>query len=768
MDADQIRIGDWVLEVRRNRLHRDGESIALEPLATEVLAHFAAHPGKVVSTDELVEEVWARKFVGDAPVYRVVAELRRALQDDARRPQYIETIRKRGYRLVADVEVLAGDGGVAPQQIGQAQAPAADAPSDTIIEQPLSRAPARSAMRRGLIILIGFAIAVGFLLINRFAINSGPEDGQSATNIGSTASIAILPFSNLSDDPDTEYFGDGLAEELLNLLATVDGLRVAARTSSFHFKGKNPTIGEVAGLLDVATVLEGSVRRSDDTIRVIVKLVDADSGEQLWSARYERPLADLFAVQDDIANQIIDALAPRIGGAQKPKIESDTGKITPDQFERFLLARRHFHEGTDDSIETARDQFLALTKVAPGYAPAWAWLARSWLAMRIGVSTETARQSARDAVDTALLLDPQEAMAYIAEGRLNARNANISAALESYDRALELDPNLVDAYLERQSALVELGKPDLAIASLYKARSIDPLHPRVLTDLAHLLNLQGNPEEALHNIDKLALVNPVAAISAEIHLLEDNYEIGRALYLYEQTGRGGSIEFAFFSLAVDLHHEIAERGDSPLLPVALARVGRREQALEALGVVKDRIGNGHLRADIEFQTHIILGNFELAHEQLWQRWSSQGSESAQAEMSILDRIALGALVVKLGRIDQSASVMDALRQDAVAASELHTAVFHLQRGLIAGVEGDLDEAYEHLSAAADNGFLGFWLYGTPTPHPWLFDTDPRFERVFARFTQSRDRQVAILNRLRQTKPTPEEVRQEFLAELAKR
>ena len=519
-------------------------------------------------------------------------------------------------------------------------------------------------------------------------------------------------------------------------------------------------------MLNVATVLEGSVRRSDDTIRVIVTLVDADSGEQLWSARYERPLADLFAVQDDIANQIIDALAPRIAGAQQPKIESDTGNISPNQFERFLLARRHFHEGTDDSIEMARDQFLALTKVAPGYAAAWAWLARSWVAMRVGASTESARQSARDAIDTALLLDPQEAMAYIAEGSLHTRNANFSAALASYDRALELDPNLVDAYLERQSALVELGKPDLAIASLYEARSIDPLHPRVLTDLAHMLNLQGKTEEALDNIDKLALVNPVAAISAEIHLLEDNYEIGRALYLYEQTGRSGSLEFGFFSLAVDLHHEIAERADSPLLPVALARVGRHEAALEALEVVKGRIGNRHLRADIEFQTHIILGNFELAHEQLWQRWSSQGSESAQAEMSILDRIALGALIVKLGRVDQISPIMDVLRQDAVAASELHTAVFHLQRGLIAGVEGNLDEAYDHLSAAADDGFFGFWIYGTPIPHPWLYDSDPRIERLFTRYAQSRDRQVAILNRLRRAEPTPAEVRQEFLAELA--
>lgn len=766
MNAERIRIGAWVLDVSLNRLKRDEESVTLEPLATEVLAYLSANPGKVVSADELIEEVWSRKYVGDAPVYRVVAELRRALKDDARQPLYIETIRKRGYRLVADVEVVAGDRDDAPHDGGQPQVRADKAANETVIEESAAQAHTRSGTRLGAIILVVVAAVVGFLLFDRFVLDTGPENDQGASVDANAPSIAVLPFSNLSEGPGNEHFGDALAEELLNLLSTVDGLRVAARTSSFHFKDKNPTIGEVADLLNVATVLEGSVQRSDGKIRVSVRLVDAQSSEMLWSERYERSLADIFALQDDIANQIVDSLSPRLAGEAQPRIVSDTGNITPDQFERFLLARYRLQEGTDEGIEQARNDFLLVTKSAPGYAPAWAWLARSLTATRIGVPTEVARQSAQDAIDTALLLDPNEAMAHVAEGGLHARYTDYSAALQSYDRALELDPDLVDAHLERQNALVELGEPDLAIASLYKARSIDPLHPRVLNDLAHLLNLQGKTEEAFDHVDKLALVNPAAAMSAEIHLLEDNYEIGRTLYLYEATGRSDSFEFSFFSLATGLHHEVAERGGSPFAPVALAVTGQREAALDVLEVVKERIGNLHLRADIEFQTLIALGDFDLAHEQLWRRWSSQGTESPEAEMSILDRIALGALVVKLGHVDQFEPVTDALRKDAAAASELHTSLYNAQRGVIAGVEGNLDAAYEYFSAAADEGFLGMWLYGTPIPHSWLFDDDPRFESVFAKFSLNRDRQVAILNRLRQTQPTPAEVRQEFLADLA--
>ncbi|HVF35179.1 MAG TPA: adenylyl cyclase, partial [Candidatus Saccharimonadia bacterium] len=250
-------------------------------------------------------------------------------------------------------------------------------------------------------------------------------------------SIAVLPFVNMSQDKDNEHFGDGLSEELLNLLTQVPGLRVAARTSSFHFKGKDATIAEIAAALQVETILEGSVRRSGSTMRVVAQLISAKDGSHLWSGKYDRELDDIFAVQDDIAAQILKALRPRLapGEAELPK--SAQGEIGAELFERFLWARNLTYDGTQASADLAHAEFLAITKAAPNYALGHAWLARSWLAMeeRAGgaVSPGIALPAAQAAVDAALAVDPQEAMAHYAQGLLWGRHDDEGKALVAFD-----------------------------------------------------------------------------------------------------------------------------------------------------------------------------------------------------------------------------------------------------------------------------------------------------------------------------------------------
>ncbi|MGD2032770.1 MAG: adenylyl cyclase, partial [Gammaproteobacteria bacterium] len=293
------------------------------------------------------------------------------------------------------------------------------------------------------------------------ARTSPADPSPDKSPVGTLDSIAVLPFVNMSEDKENEHFGDGLSEELLNLLAKVDGLRVAARTSTFYFKDKDATIADVAAALDVDTVLEGSVRRSGDTIRVVAQLIDASDSTHLWSEKYDRPLTDIFKVQDDIANQIVAALRPHLGADVTPVIASGTADISPEQFERFMLARHEYWESTEDSVTEARDEFLALTKSAPGYAPAWAWLARSWLALESltdgRVPASIAEPAADRAISTALELDPEEPMAHVAKGWLEIYREHNSMALKSFDRAVQIDPMQVDALMGRQRALIGLG-----------------------------------------------------------------------------------------------------------------------------------------------------------------------------------------------------------------------------------------------------------------------------------------------------------------------
>ena len=186
----------------------------------------------------------------------------------------------------------------------------------------------------------------------------------------------------MSEDEANEHFGDGLSEELLNLLAKVPELKVAARTSSFHFKGKDSTIADIAKALQVDTVLEGSVRRSGDTIRVVAQLIAASDGTHLWSEKYDRQMSDIFVVQDEIAGPHRQGAAAEAGRGGQAGVRQWWRRDHPDLYERFLIARRGFYDDTLESAKLAHQEFLAIAEAAPDYAPVHAWLARTWLAVQ--------------------------------------------------------------------------------------------------------------------------------------------------------------------------------------------------------------------------------------------------------------------------------------------------------------------------------------------------------------------------------------------------
>jgi transcriptional activator of cad operon len=284
-----LRIGDWLVNPLSGEIARGGERVRLEARTMRLLLCLAETPGEVVSIDDLLSRVWSGVVVTPDSVYQAVAGLRRLLGDDAKQPAYIVTVPRLGYRLIARVAAPAEEQRPAP---------------------PRTRAISRMRAALAVVILLGVGSLTYYVLAARVA-TSEPAAGAAATTT-SPRTIAVLPFLDLTDGMNEEPFADGMTEELIHKLSKVPGLRVPAPTASFYFKGKQLPLAEIAKSLQVSYVLDGSVRKSGDTLRVAARLVRADDGYVVWSETYDRPVDDKLMVQDDIAGEVTSALRASI------------------------------------------------------------------------------------------------------------------------------------------------------------------------------------------------------------------------------------------------------------------------------------------------------------------------------------------------------------------------------------------------------------------------------------------------------------------------
>jgi transcriptional activator of cad operon len=293
-----LRIGDWIVNPMSGQMTRGEETVRLEARTLRLLLCLAEHAGEVVSIDDLLNQVWQGVIVTPDSVYQAVTSLRRLLGDDPKQPVYIATVPRRGYRMVATV----GPGDQpAPSRVPQ--------PAANEEYPPRSEAVPRSGSRRlyARLLFIGgllLVACVAFYLVTR----PHPLQPAAAVAVPNPRSIAVLPFLDMTDTMNEEPFADGMTDELIDKLSQTQGLQVASPTSSFFFKGKQVTVEEVGKALDVAFVLDGSVRKSGNTLRVSARLVRANDGFVVWSQTYDRSWADKLMIQDDIADEAAKAM----------------------------------------------------------------------------------------------------------------------------------------------------------------------------------------------------------------------------------------------------------------------------------------------------------------------------------------------------------------------------------------------------------------------------------------------------------------------------
>ncbi len=469
---ERYRIVDLVLDVDTQSVDRDGREIQLPKLSFDVLLTLARRAPAVVSTDDLMQEVWGDVVVNDETITQRIKLLRNALGETGKE-SHIATVRGRGYRLVGTVERL-------------------DTELGAVAASVKWRVP--SVLVATLVIVIGAT----------WWWNGRSETPPTAWN-----SIAVLPFVNMTDDEQTEYFSDGMSEALLNRLAQLPGLRVPSRTSSFYFKDKDLTLPEIARELDVATVLEGSVRRSQDRVRITVQLIDARADTHIWSGEFDRELTDVLAVQDEVAAAVVEALNLPSIVAQTAPIGGGATDRTVEAYDRFLQARRLSYDPTPRSLEQAIE-LLEEANALADYAPAQALLATTYLdlAWRGNFPRQQAIERARQALETALAIDDQSAEVHSAVAVFKGLTGDADGEETALRRAIALNPNYADAHLLLGFNLRGQRRTAEATQSYQTALSLDPFNPAVLDEISidHMLN--GNYSAAITQFQRRLLLQP--------------------------------------------------------------------------------------------------------------------------------------------------------------------------------------------------------------------------------------------------------------------
>lgn len=450
--APPFSVGHWDVDPAGGCISRNGTRVRLEPRVMDVLVYLAARPGQVVSREELEATVWAGRVVSYDALTGTMQKLRKAFADDARQPRIIETLSKRGYRLVAPV-----------------------GPPHTATQ--LQLAGNRAQLRRVLPVL-----AVALLLATATALFRHAPTQMHADRAelpATPAAIAVLPFENLSDNPDQEYFADGMTDDLITALAQQPELFVIARDSTFFYKDQTDDIRDIARRLKVRYVLHGSVRRAGERIRLNVQLIDTTSGSHLWAERYDGKLHDVFKLQDDITRRILAALVTRIGAAQQSGRQRRAS--SPEAYDFFLHGRnRFFQYASKQDNAKARELYRQTLELDPDFALAHAMLAWTHVFEAMngwGEDRADALLQAELTANQALELASNLPVAYFVRGLVFRERGDYDLALAEAEQAIALDPNYANAHVLLATLLYYTGQPQEGLEMILKAMQLNPHHP---------------------------------------------------------------------------------------------------------------------------------------------------------------------------------------------------------------------------------------------------------------------------------------------------
>jgi TolB-like protein/DNA-binding winged helix-turn-helix (wHTH) protein/Tfp pilus assembly protein PilF len=499
-----FEFADFELDVSRFELRRDGAALKLEKLPMELLILLVSARGGLVSREHIVAKLWGPNVIVDFEhgINTAIRKIRLALDDDREQPRYIETVVGKGYRFTCPVVAKtpqAETAGAAP--IDSGRQPRALHPS-----APLALFGPRS---RPLWLL---GVVTLFILATVLAIAPhGWEDrmlGRAAAP--RIESVGVLPLANLSGDPAQDYFADGMTDELIVALARLGTFRVISRTSMMQYKRTEKPLPKIARELGVDALVEGSVSRSGEQLRVRAQLIHAAADQHLWADTFERSVGDVLTLQSDLA----DAIARRIEARLAPEGRAShvrAGSLIPAALDAYLKGRLAWHRRTEAGLQEAIDYFRQAIALDPGYAAAYSGMADSYTALGYFsyIAATEAFSAAREAALKALELDPTLAEPHASLGYVHLYyDWDRTAAEREFKEAIALNPNYSAAHHWYGVFLTALGRHDEAAVAIARARELDPLSPAISTDIGFHLYYSRRYDEAMRHLDAVVAAKP--------------------------------------------------------------------------------------------------------------------------------------------------------------------------------------------------------------------------------------------------------------------
>jgi len=579
LSARIFRFDDWTLNLSSGELERGGVRARLQEHPLQVLASLLDNAGQVVTREQLIAKLWPTTIVDfDTGLNTAVRKLRAALGDTAETPRYIETIPRRGYRFIGTVR---GEERPVPSAVGAPATPIAAGPTapDPATAASLADAGRGASGDRRRFVNVGISLLAALIVLTLagWLIQSGRFRHTTQTNAFSPPphSVAVLPFVNMSGDPAQEYFSDGLSEELLNALSRIDELQVAAQTSSFHFKGNAADLATIAHRLNVATVLEGSVRKSGHTVRITAQLVNATTGFHIWSETYDRKVDDALTLQSDIANAVANAL--KVTLLNNAAMKSDLGGTRNPQALDAYLRGLKLAAATLRSAAEARQTIAAFTEAIdldPNFALAYTARARTLVEFgaffMIDATHETFSKAKVDAT-RAVTLEPDlgEAHAALAEA-LEIGFLDFAGAGIEYERAIALSPGSERVLRPYSRFAGNMGHIDVGVTTAKRCVELDPLNVHAYRALGEAYENARRFPDALAAFDAAVKLNPT-------HATEAYQRAGRIHYLM------GDIQKAKAACEAepDVYHLQA------CMPLIYEKLGQHEAARAALAIAME-------------------------------------------------------------------------------------------------------------------------------------------------------------------------------------
>lgn len=587
---------DFELDLRPRRLRRGIRVLKLERIPLEILLLLIERAGEIVTREEIVARVWgANVFLDtDNSIRGAIRKIRQVLKDDPEQPRFIQTITGRGYRFIATVTGLPSD--VSPAEVANAESANLEEEKEPGVEAPVHERGHRGPgiLRAYRWPLAGLAavliLAVAFFLLKSRLTDATPPKIRS---------LAVLPFKNLSGDPGQEYLADGMTEELIGRLAAIHDLRVISRTSVMQFQDPKETVPAIARTLGVDAIVEGSVTREGNRLRVHAQLIRAANDQHFWSETYDRELGGVLSIESDIAQSVAQKVEVTITGQEHALLVARR-QVSPEVYESYLKGH-YANRNTRDGIEQSIAYFEEAVHKDATFAPAYLGLASAYndLGTVFGaVPPSETRPRVINAAQKALDLDPELAEAHGLLAVTYQREWKWQESAAEFKRALELKPN--DAPANRGFAfwLLCVGRTEEAVARSQRAHELDPMNVDDLATDGFLLFHARHYDESIQTLRSVLAVQPDHAMA--------HFYMGYALIAKEQPEQA----------IAELERALLLSDRSPavigVLVRAYAHAGRRDDALRLVAELKRRKAAGYIPAAAFVNAYLGLGDNEQA------------------------------------------------------------------------------------------------------------------------------------------------------------